>query len=222
MDVLFLVEGSAALTLEGFLRFKAFLKRFLQATMASSSPTKVGLAQFGDSVKMEARVGKHRDLPGLLAAVEAMKPVGGPALTGKALTHVTTHGFQSTTVFADVFDDLPRVVVLLSATASGDLVVEPAKYARDREVFLIAVGPEALKVQMNNITANPQRTITYQTPDKLPGKIPELRTKICSVDNQGEARDGDLLANQSSERSFLSCFVSAQVCFGCHSISTSL
>ncbi|KAL2078028.1 hypothetical protein ACEWY4_025713 [Coilia grayii] len=185
VDALFLVEGSTALTLEGFLRFKAFLKRFFQATMASSSPTKVGLAQFGDTVQMEARVGQHRDLAGLLAAVEAMKPVGGRALTGSALKHITMHGFQSTPVFADVYDDLPRVVVVLSATASHDAVVEPAKYARDREVFLVAVGPEALKVQMNNITANPQRTLTYQTPDKLPGKIPELRTKICSVDNQG-------------------------------------
>ncbi|XP_041939553.1 von Willebrand factor A domain-containing protein 2 [Alosa sapidissima] len=185
VDVLFLVEGSTELTLEGFLRFKAFLKRFFQTTMASGSPTKVGLAQYGDTVRMEARVGKHRDLAGLLTVVEAMKPVGGRPLTGAALQHVTMHGFQSKPVFADVYDDLPRVVVLLSATASADAVVEPAKYARDREVFLIAVGPDTLKAQMNNITANPQRTITYPTADKLPGKIPELRTKICSVDNQG-------------------------------------
>ncbi|XP_063077522.1 von Willebrand factor A domain-containing protein 2 [Engraulis encrasicolus] len=185
VDALFLVEGSSALTLEGFLRFKAFLKRFFQATMASSTPTKVGLAQYGDSVQMEARVGQHRNLAGLLAAVEAMKPVGGKVLTGQALKEITMNGFQSTPVFADVYDDLPRVVVVLSATPSDDQVVEPAKYARDREVFLIAVGPEALKVQMNNITANPQRTLTYPSADKLPGKIPELRTKICAVDNQG-------------------------------------
>lgn len=203
IDALFLVEGSTTLTLEGFLSFKAFLKRFFQATMASDSPTKVGLAQYGDTVRMEARVGQHRSLAGLLSAVEAMNPVGGQALTGAALKHVTMHGFQSTPVFADVYDDLPRVVVLLSATPSADAVVEPAKYARDREVFLVGVGPEELKAQMNNITANPQRTLTYPTADKLAGKIPELQAKICSVDSQGEEKrfisPGEKM-NQSSER----------------------
>jgi len=41
VDLLFLVEGSDTLGLEGFLRLKAFLKRFLQTVIASDTPTKV-------------------------------------------------------------------------------------------------------------------------------------------------------------------------------------
>lgn len=185
MDVLFLVEGSSALTLEGFLRFKSFLKRFMQAVLSSDTPVKMGLAQYGNDVKIEAKIGEHRDPAKLIQAVERLQYRGGQAKAGNALRYVTRNGFQSTPVFADVQDDLPRVVVLLTGTPSADPVVEPAKYARDREIFIIGVAPEGMRAEINNITGNPQRTITYQSPDRLSAKIPELRAKICSVDNQG-------------------------------------
>ncbi|KAG7227916.1 hypothetical protein INR49_013710 [Caranx melampygus] len=186
VDLLFLLEGSTTITLEGFLRLKSFLKRFLQTVIGSDSPSKVGLAMFGGEAQVEAQVGKFKgDLKGLLRAVDALKPIGGETKTGQALRYVTRHGFVSAPVFADVPDDLPRVVVLLTATPSVDDVVEPSKYARDREIFLIGVGPDYLKEQLNNITGNPQRTLTYTSPDRFPAKIPELKAKICSVDTQG-------------------------------------
>lgn len=188
MDLLFLVEGSDTLTLEGFLRLKSFLKRFLQTVIGSSSPSKVGLAVFGGETKVEAQVGKFRgDLKGLLKATDSLQPVGGETRTGQALRYVTRHGFVSTPAFADISDDLPRVVVLITATPAADEVVEPSRYARDREIFLIGMGPDFLKGQLNNITGNPQRTITYTPPD-FNAKIPELKAKICSVDTQGTDR----------------------------------
>ncbi|XP_061088350.1 von Willebrand factor A domain-containing protein 2 [Conger conger] len=185
VDLLFLVEGSTTLTLEGFLRFKSFLKRFMQAVLAADTPVNVGLAQYAGEVRMEMRVGEYVAVSELLGAVDGMRYGGGEAKTGKALRYVTRNGFKSTPVFADVQDDLPRVVVLLTDSPSADSVSEPARYARDREIFLIALGPEALKAQLNNITGNPQRTVTYAVPDALFTKVPDLRAKICSVDSQG-------------------------------------
>ncbi|XP_016517382.1 von Willebrand factor A domain-containing protein 2 isoform X2 [Poecilia formosa] len=186
IDLIFLLEGSATLTLDGFLRLKSFLKRFLQTVISSDSPSKVGLAVFGGEARVEAQVGRFKgNTRNLLKAVDALQPPGGLTLTGQALRHVTRHGFVSEPVFADVSDDLPRVVVLLAATPAADDVVEASKYARDREIFLIGVGPERLKAELNNITGNPQRTVTYSSPDRLIGKIPELKAKICSVDMQG-------------------------------------
>uniref|UniRef100_A0A8C1NTY2 von Willebrand factor A domain containing 2 n=1 Tax=Cyprinus carpio TaxID=7962 RepID=A0A8C1NTY2_CYPCA len=185
VDVLFLLEGSSKLTLEGFLHFKSFLKRFMQAVLSSDTPVKMGLSQYGNDVKIEAKIGDHRDPVKLIQAVEGLEYRGGQAKAGNALHYVTRHGFQSTPVFADIQDDLPRVVVLLTGTPSVDPVIEPAKYARDREIFIIGVAPEEMRAEINNITGNPQRTIKYQSPDRLSAKIPELRAKICSVDNQG-------------------------------------
>lgn len=186
VDLLFLLEGSTTITLEGFLRLKSFLKRFLQAVMSNDTPTLVGVAVFGGEARVEVPVGKYKgDVKGLLKAVEGLQPIGGETRTGQALRYVTRHGFHSAPVFADVSDDLPRVVVLITATPSVDEVVEPSKYARDREIFLIGVGPDTLKGQINNVTGNPQRTVTYFSPDRFNAKIPELKAKICSVDIQG-------------------------------------
>uniref|UniRef100_H2U0F6 von Willebrand factor A domain containing 2 n=1 Tax=Takifugu rubripes TaxID=31033 RepID=H2U0F6_TAKRU len=185
VDLLFLVEGSSTITLEGFLRLKSFLKRFLQTVIGSNSPSKVGLAVFGRDTRVEAQVGRFKgDTQSLLKAVEALQQVGGETRTGQALRYVTRHGFISTPVYADVSDDLPRVVVLMTSTPAMDEVVEASRYARDREIFLIGMGPHYLKSQLNNITGNPQRTITYSSPE-FGIKIPELKAKICSVDTQG-------------------------------------
>uniref|UniRef100_H3C0X8 von Willebrand factor A domain containing 2 n=1 Tax=Tetraodon nigroviridis TaxID=99883 RepID=H3C0X8_TETNG len=185
VDLLFLVEGSSAMTLEGFLRLKSFLKRFLQTVIGSDSPSKVGLAVFGSDTRVEAQVGQFRGDPkSLLKAVEALQQYGGEARTGQALRYVTRHGFVSTPVFADVSDDLPRVVVLMTSTPAVDEVVEASRYARDREIFLIGMGPHYLKSQLNTITGNPQRTVTYSS-SEFGIKIPELKAKICSVDTQG-------------------------------------
>ncbi|KAK3559458.1 hypothetical protein QTP86_013631 [Hemibagrus guttatus] len=185
VDVLFLIESSTSLTLEGFLRFKSFLKRFVQTVLSSDTPVKIGLAQYGSDIKVEVKIGQHRDPVKLLQAVESLQYQKGEAKTGHALRYITRHGFQSAPVYADVQDDLPRVVVLITGTPSADAVVESAKYARDREIFIIGLGPDGMKAEINNITGNPQRTITYSLPDRLNSKIPDLRAKICSVDSQG-------------------------------------
>lgn len=207
------------LTLEGFLRLKSFLKRFLQTVIGSDSSSRVGLAVFGGETRVEAQVGKFRgDMRGLLKAVEALHLIGGETRTGQALRYVTRHGFMSTPVFADVTDDLPRVVVLITGTPAADEVVEPSKYARDREIFLIGVGPDYLKGQLNNITGNPQRTITYTSPE-FSAKIPELKAKICSVDTQGKNSDtGRIIGLCSKHAISKSCFV----CFKSFSSFTTL
>ncbi|XP_057682874.1 von Willebrand factor A domain-containing protein 2 [Corythoichthys intestinalis] len=182
VDLLFLLEGSDTLPPENFQHLKSFLKRFLKTALGSGTPSKIGLAVFGREAQVEARVGEFKgDLKALLEAADTLRPVGGPARTGQALRYVTRNGF----VNADVTDDLPRVVVLLTGTPAVDQLSEPSKYARDREIFLVAVGPDSTRGQLDNITGNPQRTLTYASPDKLAGKILELKAKICSVDTQG-------------------------------------
>ncbi|KAJ7984649.1 hypothetical protein DPEC_G00356950 [Dallia pectoralis] len=186
VDLVFLLEGSATQTPEGFQRTKTFLKRFLQSVNSGDGPVNVGVAVYGGEARVEVQVGKFKgDIGGLLKAVDGLKPPGGAARTGNALRHVPKHAFRSARVYADVPDDLPRVVVLLTASPAADEVVESAKYAQDREIFLIGVGPDTLKAELNNITGNPQRTLTYSSPDRFNAKIPELRAKICSVDSQG-------------------------------------
>ncbi|XP_054688079.1 von Willebrand factor A domain-containing protein 2 isoform X2 [Grus americana] len=183
VDLLFLMDSSAGVTLEGFLRYKAFLKRFLQAVMGQDSPMNVGVAQYDNDVKMPIEVGQHKDAFSLMKSIDALNFSGGGTLTGRALQYIAQHGFRSTPVFADMQDDLPRVVVLLTDSKSQDPVAEAAKYARDRDLFLIGVGSRFMRAELTKVTGNPKQTIVYSDPQDLFNRIPELQRRICYVDN---------------------------------------
>ncbi|NWU64315.1 VWA2 protein, partial [Pterocles burchelli] len=183
VDLLFLMDSSAGVTLEGFLRYKAFLKRFLQAVMGRDSPMNVGVAQYDNDVRIPIEVGQHKDAFSLMKSIDALNFSGGGTLTGRALRYIAQHGFKSTPVFADVQDDLPHVVVLLTDSKSWDPVAEAAKYARDRDLFLIGVGSSFMRAELTKVTGNPKQTIVYSDPQDLFNKIPELQRRICSVDN---------------------------------------
>ncbi|XP_050832263.1 von Willebrand factor A domain-containing protein 2 isoform X4 [Serinus canaria] len=183
VDLLFLMDSSAGVTLEGFLRFKAFLKRFLQAMVGQDSPMSVGVAQYDDSVKVPIELGQHKDALSLMESIDALDFSGGRTLTGRALQYVAQHGFRSAPVFADVQDDLPRVVVLLTDSKSQDSVAEAAKYAKDQNIFLIGIGSSFMRAELTMVTGNPQQTIVYSDPQDLFNRMPELQRKICSVGN---------------------------------------
>uniref|UniRef100_A0A8C6ZY46 von Willebrand factor A domain containing 2 n=1 Tax=Nothoprocta perdicaria TaxID=30464 RepID=A0A8C6ZY46_NOTPE len=183
VDLLFLMDSSAGIALEGFLRFKAFLKRFLQAVMGQESPMNVGVAQYDTDVKIPIEVGQHKDVFGLMKSIEALNFSGGETQTGRALWYIAQHGFRSIPALADVQDDLPRVAVLLTDSKSQDPVVEAAKYARDQGLFLIGIGRSFLRAELTEVTGNPTQTIIYSSPQDLLNKIPELQKRICSMDS---------------------------------------
>ncbi|XP_053160789.1 von Willebrand factor A domain-containing protein 2 isoform X2 [Hemicordylus capensis] len=185
VNLLFLVDSSSSTSLEGFLRYKAFLKRFLEAVWSRDTPGNVGVAQYSSDVKLVVRVGDFSDVLSLVKGVDSMQFIGGSTLTGKALWYIVQHGFKNVPVFADVPDELPHVVVLLTDSSAQDSVVEAAKYTRGQDIFLIGIGSEFLKAELDEITGNPKQTIIYSTPQDLFKKIPELQEKICSIDSLG-------------------------------------
>uniref|UniRef100_A0A8C6JB79 Uncharacterized protein n=1 Tax=Melopsittacus undulatus TaxID=13146 RepID=A0A8C6JB79_MELUD len=185
VDLLFLVDSSSAVTLEGFLRYKAFLKRFLQGVMGQDSPVNVGVAQYDNSVRIPIEVGQHKDAVSLMKRIDALNFSGGGSLTGRALQYIAQHGFRSTAAFADMQDDIPRVVVLLTDSKSQDPVAEAAKYVRDQDLFLIGVGSSFMRAELAKVTGNPKQTIVYSDPQDLFNRIPELQRRICSVGSPG-------------------------------------
>ncbi|XP_040462762.1 von Willebrand factor A domain-containing protein 2 [Falco naumanni] len=186
--LLFLMDSSAGVTLEGFLRYKAFLKRFLQAVMGQDSPMNVGVAQYDNDVRIPIEVGQHKDAFGLIKSIDALNFSGGGTLTGKALQYIAQHGFRSTPVSADIQDDLPHVVVLLTDSKSQDPVAEAAKNVRDQDLFLIGVGSSLMRAELTKVTGNPKQAILDSDPQDLFSRIPELQRRICSVDNPEEAK----------------------------------
>lgn len=197
IDVLFLLDSSAGTTLEGFLRAKAFVKRFVQASLGEDSRARVGVARYSGELAVAVPVGEYEDVPALLRSLDGLPFSGGASLTGRALRQVADRGFGSA---ARTGQDRPRrVVVLLTESPSRDDVASPARRARARELLLLGVGTEAVRAELEEITGGPERVLVYAGPHDLFRQIPELQEKLCSRPPPGEVPG---LRGSSSRRVF--------------------
>uniref|UniRef100_A0ABI7W2W8 von Willebrand factor A domain containing 2 n=1 Tax=Felis catus TaxID=9685 RepID=A0ABI7W2W8_FELCA len=192
IDVLFLLASSADTTLEGFLRAKAFVKQFVQASLGEDSRARVGVARYSSELMVAVPVGEYQDVPDLLRSLDGISFGGGATLTGSALWQAAERGFGSA---ARTGQDRPRrVVVLLTESPSQDDVAGPARRARARELLLLGVGTEAVRAELEEITGSPERVLVYAGPRDLFRQTRELQGKLCSRPPPGcQARSLDLV-----------------------------
>lgn len=182
VDLLFLLDGSWTMGLEDFLLAKDFIKRVVQTAFTSSANILVAVAQYADKVHMEIPIGRHRSAADLLAAVDAIGFRGGNAMTGNALRHVADNAFRGA---GGSRGEVPHVVVLLSNSRPRDAAGAAAETARQREIFIVAVGASRLKAEMTQVTGDPELVFTYGHVQELHGKVQELRTRICGINTPG-------------------------------------
>ncbi|XP_038171717.1 von Willebrand factor A domain-containing protein 2 [Arvicola amphibius] len=192
IDILFLLDSSAGTTLEGFLRAKAFVKRFTQAVLSEDSRARVGVASYSKDLIVAVPVGEYQDLPDLVRSLDSIPFRGGPTLTGSALLQVSEHGFGSA---SRTGQDRPRrVVVLLTESHSQDEVAGPADHARARELLLLGVGSEKVRAELEEITGSSKNVMVYTDPQDLLSQIPELQRRLCSQPRPGcQAQSLDLV-----------------------------
>ncbi|XP_024109798.3 von Willebrand factor A domain-containing protein 2 [Pongo abelii] len=183
VDLLFLLDSSAGTTLDGFLRAKAFVKRFVQAVLSEDSRARVGVAVYSRELLVVVPVGEYQDVPDLVRSLNGIPFRGGPTLTGSALRQAADRGFGSATRTGQ--DRPRRVVVLLTESRSEDEVAGPAGHARARELLLLGVGSEAVRAELEEITGSPKHVMVYADPQDLLNQIPELQGKLCSRPRPG-------------------------------------
>ncbi|KAM9618268.1 von Willebrand factor A domain-containing protein 2 [Trichechus inunguis] len=192
IDILFLLDSSAGTTLEGFLRAKAFVKRFVQAVLDEDSRARVGVAYYSRELVVAVPVGEYQDVPGLMRSLDSIPFSGGATLTGSALWQVAEHGFGSATRTGQ--DRPHRAVVLLTDARSQDKVAGLARHARAQQLLLLGVGSEAVQAELEEITGSPKHVIVYANPQDLFHQIPKLQRKLCSQQRPGcQAQSLDLV-----------------------------
>lgn len=186
IDVLFLLASSAGTTLEGFLRAKAFVKRFVQASLSEDSWALVGVAWYSRDLVLAVPVGEYQDVPDLVRSLDAIPFSGGATMTGSALRQAAERGFGTA---SRTGQDRPRrVVVLLTESRSQDEVAGPAHDARTRDLLLLGVGTEAVRAELEEITGSPEHVMVYADPQDLFNQIPELQGKLCSWPRPGKSQ----------------------------------
>ncbi|MBN3300660.1 VWA2 protein, partial [Amia calva] len=182
VDLLFLLDGSWKMGLEGFLVARDFAKRFVQTVFASSAKILVGVAQYGDEVNMEIPIGGYGSVSELTKAIDSIHFKGGNTFTGKALSYIAEKGFRAV---EGSRMEVPHVLIVLSNAKSHDAVTAAAEHARQRELFILTVGSSRLVPEMSLITGDSQLVFTYAQPQELYKKVQEVRTTMCGLNTPG-------------------------------------
>ncbi|XP_078090638.1 von Willebrand factor A domain-containing protein 2-like [Mustelus asterias] len=180
VNLMFLVDGSWNMGLEGFLQAKAFAKRLLQSVMTSSAKLLVGFAQYSDDVCIEIGMGQYRDFNDLLKAIDGIAFNGGNTFTGKALRYVAENGFSEGSRM-----DVPYVLVVFSNSKSDDSVTLPAQHTKEKELFILSVGKKHILNQLSHIVGDVQLSFAYNESYELYSKVLELSSKICGINAPG-------------------------------------
>ncbi|XP_021109060.1 von Willebrand factor A domain-containing protein 2 isoform X3 [Heterocephalus glaber] len=192
IDVLFLLDRSSSTALEGFLRAKAFVKRFVQAVLSEDSRARVGVAGYSRELVVAVPVGEYQDMPDLVRSLDGIAFSGGPTFTGSALRQVAERGFGSAARPGQARPQ--RVVVLLTESPSQDEVAGPASRVRAHDLLLLALGSEAVRAELEEITGSPRHVMVYAEPQDLFSKVPELQEKLCVRPRSGcQAQSVDLI-----------------------------
>ncbi|XP_021109065.1 von Willebrand factor A domain-containing protein 2 isoform X7 [Heterocephalus glaber] len=117
---------------------------------------------------------------------------GGEANCGSALRQVAERGFGSAARPGQARPQ--RVVVLLTESPSQDEVAGPASRVRAHDLLLLALGSEAVRAELEEITGSPRHVMVYAEPQDLFSKVPELQEKLCVRPRSGcQAQSVDLI-----------------------------
>ncbi|XP_014401895.1 PREDICTED: von Willebrand factor A domain-containing protein 2 [Myotis brandtii] len=176
IDVLFLLASSAGTTLEGFLRAKAFVKRFAQASLNEDSRARVGVAWYSGELEVAVPVGEYLDVS------------AGTTLEGFLRAKAFVKRFAQASLNED---SRARVGV---AWYSGELeVAVPVGEYLDvpdlaRQLLLLGLGSEAVRAELEEITGSPEHVMVYADPQDLFHQIPDLQGKLCSRPQPGETQ----------------------------------
>ncbi|XP_053511208.1 collagen alpha-3(VI) chain isoform X5 [Artibeus jamaicensis] len=142
-DIVFLVDGSAALPTANFNAIRDFIARVIQKLEIGPDLVQVSVAQYADTVNPEFYFNTHTSKREVISAVRKMRPLGGSVLyTGSALDFVRNSLF-TTRAGHRAAEGVPKLLVLITGGKSLDDVSQPAQELKRDGILCFAVGSKA-------------------------------------------------------------------------------
>ncbi|KAM5327201.1 collagen alpha-3(VI) chain isoform 4-T5 [Glossophaga mutica] len=142
-DIVFLVDGSAALPTANFNAIRDFISKVIQKLEIGPDLVQVSVAQYADTVNPEFYFSTHASKREVISAVRKMKSLGGSALyTGSALDFVRNSLFTSGAGHRAA-EGVPKLLVLITGGKSMDDVSRPAQELKRDSILCFAVGSRA-------------------------------------------------------------------------------
>uniref|UniRef100_A0A8C8SQP5 Collagen type VI alpha 3 chain n=1 Tax=Pelusios castaneus TaxID=367368 RepID=A0A8C8SQP5_9SAUR len=175
-DVVFLVDGTAALGTTQFNAIRDFIVRIIQRLEIGPDLIQVAVAQYADNVKPEFYFRDSQIKKDVLAAVKKLKLSGGKALnTGLALDFIRNNFFTSAAGYRIDEGVLPMLVLITGGKSTDDIAQAAAEMKRNRIVVLTIGSRNADKSELEEIAQEP--SFAFISPEfhstNLQGMLPK-------------------------------------------------
>lgn len=187
-DVVFLVDGTAALGNAPFNAIRDFMAKIINRLEIGPDLIQVAVAQYADTVRPEFYFNTFQTKKDVLSSIRKIKPVGGPALdTGSALRFVKNNLFTSA-VGSRISEGVLPMLVLITGGKSRDDVTQPALEVKSSGIVVLAVGARnADRAELEQIVYEPSLVFsptefrTVALTQILPDVITPIRTLSGTV-----------------------------------------
>ncbi|NXW94130.1 MATN2 protein, partial [Alopecoenas beccarii] len=149
LDLVFIIDSSRSVRPYDFEKVKEFILTILQFLDISPDATRVGLIQYGSTVKQEFSLKTFRRKQDIERAVRRMMHLASGTMTGLAIQYAVNIAFSESEGARPLKQNVPRIIMIVTDGRPQDPVAEIAAKARNSGILIFAIGVG--RVDMNTL-----------------------------------------------------------------------
>ncbi|XP_035175489.1 matrilin-2 isoform X13 [Oxyura jamaicensis] len=149
LDLVFIIDSSRSVRPYDFEKVKEFILTILQFLDISPDATRVGLIQYGSTVKQEFSLKTFRRKQEIERAVKRMMHLATGTMTGLAIQYAVNIAFSEAEGARPLSQNVPRIIMIVTDGRPQDPVAEIAAKARNSGILIFAIGVG--RVDMNTL-----------------------------------------------------------------------
>nr|XP_060631634.1 matrilin-2 [Anolis sagrei ordinatus] len=149
LDLVFIIDSSRSVRPYDFEKVKEFILTILQFLDIRPDVTRVGLIQYGSTVKNEFSLKTFARKQDMERAVRRMMYLSTGTMTGLAIQFAVNIAFSETEGARPLSQNVPRVIMIVTDGRPQDPVAEIAAKARNSGILIFAIGVG--RVDMNTL-----------------------------------------------------------------------
>nr|XP_004663113.2 matrilin-2 isoform X1 [Jaculus jaculus] len=150
-DLVFIIDSSRSVNAHDYAKVKEFIMDILQFLDIGPDVTRVGLLQYGSTVKNEFSLKAFKRKSEVERAVKRMRHLSTGTMTGLAIQYALNIAFSEAEGARPLWENVPRVIMIVTDGRPQDSVAEVAAKARDTGILIFAIGVG--QVDLNTLKA---------------------------------------------------------------------
>uniref|UniRef100_A0A674I0Y0 Matrilin 2 n=1 Tax=Terrapene triunguis TaxID=2587831 RepID=A0A674I0Y0_9SAUR len=185
LDLVFIIDSSRSVRPYDFEKVKEFILTILQFLDISPDVTRVGLIQYGSTVKHEFSLKTFRRKHDVERAVKRMMHLATGTMTGLAIQYALNIAFSESEGARPLSQNVPRIIMIVTDGRPQDPVAEVAAKARNSGILIFAIGVG--RVDMNtlkSIGSEPHEEHVFLVANfsQIETLTSAFQTKLCAQD----------------------------------------